>query len=315
MRIDQDRSSFRYLFGPVPSRRFGRSLGIDLVPFKTCTLDCAFCEVGPTTASLAERREYAPVAAILDEFRRWVDAGGAADVVTLAGSGEPTLHARLGDIIRGIRALSALRIAILTNSTLLHVPDVRRDAALADIVKASLCAWDEASFARLHHPCAGIGFRGLIDGLTAFRAAFRGELWLEAMLVAGYNDDPDQVARIAALANALGAERVQLNTVVRPPAHAGAAPVPAERLASFCDLFRPRAEVIAPFDAASGAAPLSDDAIVAMLARRPCTVADIAAVTAMPYAEAARRIAEFIAAGRITRIDRDGQSYFQAANP
>jgi len=301
---------YRYLFGPVPSRRFGRSLGIDLVPFKTCTLDCLFCEVGVTSCATTERRTYAPVAAILSEFDRWLAAGGRADVITLTGSGEPTLHAGLGDVVRGLRARGMFRIALLTNSTLLHLPEVRRDVALVDLVKASLSAWDEASFARLHRPVAGVTFAGLVDGLTALRAMFEGELWLEVMVVRGFNEQPAQVRRIAALANPLRADRIQLNSVVRPPAHAGTTAVATDDLAGLCGFFDPRAEVIAPVTGKVAGDALTDPGVVEMLARRPCTPADIAALTGEPEAVVNRRLDALVAQGKLGRQTRGEQVYY-----
>jgi len=133
---------YKYLFGPVPSRRFGRSLGIDLTPFKTCSLDCVFCQLGKTTCKTAQRDEFVPIQDVLAELSDWLKTNGNADVVTLSGSGEPTLHSKFGEVIEFVRKRSNIPMLLLTNGTMLHLPDVREAAAAANMVKASLSAWD-----------------------------------------------------------------------------------------------------------------------------------------------------------------------------
>src|SRR5450830_1593621 len=164
-------SSFKYLFGPVPSRRFGLSLGVDLLPRKTCTLDCIFCEVGPTTHRTLVRKEYVPTEEVLKELAAWFALNLKADFITVTGSGEPTLHTRFGDVLSAIRAQERVRShgrvrsALLTNSTLFHLPEVRSCAALAEVVKVSLSAWDQASFEAITRPHADLSFDRLVDGL------------------------------------------------------------------------------------------------------------------------------------------------------
>jgi len=237
---------YRYLFGPVPSRRFGRSLGVDLLCERRCSFDCLFCEVGATDTLTCERREYVPTAAVIAELHEWLAEGGQADVITLAGAGEPTLHTGFGEIIDAVHAACRIPVALLTNSTLLGDPEVMAAAARADIVKVSLSAWDDASLAALNRPAAGVTFAGVLSGLQQFRAIYGGRLWLEVLLVRGINDKPEQVARIAAFAAGLTPEKVQLNTVVRPPAFEPVEAVDDETLRSLAALFTPPAEVIAP---------------------------------------------------------------------
>ncbi len=310
---DHAGGGYRHLFGPVPSRRLGRSLGFDLVPFKVCSFDCTFCEVGRTNRHTLERREYVPTDEVLAELDAWLAAGHSADTLTLAGAGEPTLHSRFGDVLRGMAARTPLRRALLTNSSLLHLPAVRRDACEANLVKASLSAWDQASFERLNRPAPGLAFRQVIDGILALRQAFEGELWLEVFLVAGVNDAEDDVAQIAALAAAAGPDRVQLNTVVRPPADPGTRHVTAERLDALAGLFTPRAEVIAAFRADPGRVrQASEDDIVSMLARRPCTAADIAQAFSLPPDEVGRRLATLLEGERIVSRRVEDRVYYLA---
>ena len=172
---------YRYLFGPVPSRRLGRSLGVDLTPHKTCTLDCVFCQLGRTTHKTMTRKEYVPVDAVLAELDAWFKDKGQTDVITLSGSGEPTLHSGFGEVLRFIRCRTPFPAVLLTNATLLSLPEVQEAASLAHIVKVSLSAWDRASFGSVNRPHPDITFDQVLAGQKAFRARFRGQFfWLRA---------------------------------------------------------------------------------------------------------------------------------------
>ena len=161
-------NAYQYLFGPVPSRRLGRSLGVDLIPFKTCTMDCIYCQLGETPCAVSERDDYVPMQDVLAELERWKKADGQADHITLAGSGEPTLHTRFGDVFRWVKAQTDIQSVLLTNGTLLHFPEVREEAGLADQVKVTLSAWDEASFQQIHRPAQGVTFDLLVQGNVPF---------------------------------------------------------------------------------------------------------------------------------------------------
>ena len=190
---------YRYLFGPVLSRRLGRSLGVDLVPAKTCALDCVFCQLGRTGTCRVERREYVPTAAVLRELRDWIAGDQAADFITLAGSGEPTLHTRFGDVLECARGCARCRTALLSNGVLFSLPEVRAAAARAHVVKLTLSAWDQTSFRALHRPHPQLRLDRIVASYRAFRAEFSGELWLEVFLVPGLNTAREQVRRIAAI--------------------------------------------------------------------------------------------------------------------
>jgi wyosine [tRNA(Phe)-imidazoG37] synthetase (radical SAM superfamily) len=274
-------AGYRYLFGPVMSRRLGRSLGVDLVPLKTCTFNCVFCQLGRTPSVIAERAEYVPTEAVMDEFRRWLAAGGQADVATLAGSGEPTLHTGFGEVLREIRRLSGLPTALLTNSSLMHLPEVRAAAAEANIVKASLSAWDDASLRAINRPAPGFTLRRIVDGLREFRAGFRGQIWIEVFVLPGLNDTPEATDRLAALVASIRPDRVQLNTVVRPPAER-VGPASPDALREMARRFDPPAEIIANVETSGSGVSAGPEAIAGLVARHPCTLDEIAAATGMP---------------------------------
>jgi wyosine [tRNA(Phe)-imidazoG37] synthetase (radical SAM superfamily) len=304
------RTAYKYLFGPAPSRRLGRSLGVDLVPYKTCTFDCVFREVGVTTLSTPRRREYVPVDEVIAELRDWVKRGGKADYITLSGSGEPTLHTGFGRVLAAIRRMCPIKTALLTNSSLLYLPKVRADAARADLVKVSLSAWDNASFANVNRPHRSITFKKVLSGLHAFRAAFKGKMWLEVVVIAGFNDKPATMGKIARLAADLKPDRVHLNTVVRPPAWPVSG-VPRSRMERLARLFKPTAEVIGDLEASACAERNAENAeIVSMLKRRPCTVEDIAVGLGIRKLEAMKAARRLESEGRIRRKKQGKRIYY-----
>ena len=313
--MKQSNSTGKFVFGPVPSRRLGRSLGLDIVPRKVCTLDCVYCQVGRTTDLTVRRGDFVPVAAVLAEVAAAIARGPRPDYVTISGSGEPTLNVRLGEIVAGLRKITDVPVAIITNGTLLGEPDVRRDCAGADLVVPSLDAGDEATYQRINRPTRGLTLAALVDGLAAFRQEFSGQYWLEVFVVAEVNDSPEQVAKMQALVERINPDRVQVNTATRPTADAEVAAVPATRLAEIARELGPKAEVIADFktQASGGAAEITDEAVLALVARHPATAEEIAAALGAKLEQVGRTLAALEAAGRITHNHRGGKIYYEAA--
>ncbi len=305
--------TYKHLFGPVPSRRLGRSLGVDLTPFKTCTLDCIFCQLGRTTNKTIQRAEYVPIADVESEFEAWVKEGGKADYITLAGSGEPTLHTRFGDILQFIRARTDIPTALLSNGTLFWMPEVREAAKRADLVKVSLSAWDQRSFEHVNRPHSDLDLRKMMEGYRAFRAGFQGKLWIEVFLIPGVNSVRGDVEKIAALVDAIGPDEIHLNTAVRPPSEEWALAMPRMGMEALTGLFRPAAKVIAEFPADQSAEVVANEGtILAMLKRRPCTAAQIAGVFGMHLNEVSKYIGELLRTGRIRAQDGDHSAYYVA---
>jgi wyosine [tRNA(Phe)-imidazoG37] synthetase (radical SAM superfamily) len=263
------------VFGPVPSRRLGRSLGVDLVPLKTCTYDCIYCQLGRTTHLTLERREWLPLRDVLAEVRSALAT--EPDYVTLSGSGEPTLYSRCGELIDGLHAMTDMPVAVLTNGSLLWRPDVRAELRRADLLLPSLDAATEAMFRAVNRPHEGISFERMVDGLAAMREEFDGPYWLEVFLLAGHTAMEAEVSRLARLAERIRPDRVQLNTVTRPASESFAAGVSPERLAELARLFEPPAEVIADFRAVHQQAEFAagQREVLELLRRRPCRLADV----------------------------------------
>lgn len=306
----------RYVYGPVPSRRLGRSLGVDLVPFKTCPYDCIYCQLGRTTDKTLRRAGYVPLDGVLADLERRIARHPDADFIGLAGSGEPTLHAGIGDLIDAIEAMTDIPVAVLTNGALLWMPEVRDALARADLVMPSLDAGGPDTFRRVNRPVDGLDFDRMVEGLVAFTAGFRGRTWLEVFVLRGITDDPAEIDRIAALADRIHPDRVQLNTVARPTAEADARRVTGEHLDGLRRRFRVPCEVIAdvrrPVDAPGGPDD-SDAAVLGLLARRPCTLEGIATGLAMAPNDVVKHLEVLEAGGRVTAERRDGAVFYRAA--
>lgn len=298
---------YRYLFGPVPSRRLGLSLGVDLNPVKVCSEDCVFCQVARTTELTTERKEWVPTAEVLAEFDRWAAAGNQTDYVTLSGSGEPTLHTGFGEILRHVKAAGNYKTAILSNGSLMALPEVRREALAADVVKVTLSAWDEESFQRIHRPAEGVTFARLLEGERALREEFSGRLWVEVMLLPGYNDVPEQVRAIAECVKSIRADAVHLNTTTRPAmAGVDVSRVPEAFLRTVAPWFSPEAEI--PVFKGMTLSPLemTDAALLELLARHPIALEALAQSGGADVAAVERRLKSLEATGRLIIDSHDG---------
>ncbi|MBN2302303.1 MAG: radical SAM protein [Lentisphaerae bacterium] len=302
---------YHYLFGPVASRRFGRSLGVDIVPLKTCSFNCVFCEVGVTPETTMIRREYVPLADVFSEFDKWHASGNSADYVTVTGSGEPTLHTGFGNVLAHIQDICRYKTALLTNGTLFHLPEVRAGALKATVVKASLSAWDDASLHAINRPCAGLTLDMIVKGLRKFRSEYTGALWLEVFALAGINDSDDNMKRIAELARSIGPDRIHLNTVVRPPADTVAKPLTRERLMELSSFFGEEAEIIAEFESSTvDKDAVTSERVVQVLKRRPCTARDLAGAFGADLGEVQGCLDDLIGNERIHCIEQSGENYY-----
>jgi wyosine [tRNA(Phe)-imidazoG37] synthetase (radical SAM superfamily) len=301
-----------YLYGPVPSRRLGRSLGVDIVPFKTCTLDCVYCQLGKTTRQTVERKEYVPVEEVLAELKARLDKGLEADYITIGGSGEPTLHSGLGRLIEGIKKLTAIPVALLTNGTLFYLPEVRSDCASADVILPSLDAGDQEAFKKINHPHAEITFERLVDGLCALRREYKGRIWLEVFCIERFNTDNTEIARIGEAIRKIGPDKVHLNTAVRPTAEAGIEKVTPEKLMEIARQLGQNCEVIADY-ISSHCVKITDEisqTLLSMLKRRPCSVDDICSALGLKPIEAIKYLEGLKSEGLITSENKVGKTFF-----
>jgi wyosine [tRNA(Phe)-imidazoG37] synthetase (radical SAM superfamily) len=290
------------LFGPVLSRRLGLSMGVDLLKYKTCNLDCVYCELGKTSHLTRSRNRFVSPDKVLREIKSRRD--DPFDHLTFAGSGEPTLSSDLGEIIRASRKLVEAPIAVITNSTLLSSPAVRHEISAADIILPTLDAATGPTFQAINRPGGGLRIEEMIEGLRQFRKEFSGEIWLEVMLVQSVNDQEAEL--IARAAESINPDRIQLNTVVRPPAEP-VCPLNEEEMQKMLEIF-PGAELIPDWD---WSVPENKKAmLLAHLSERPCTLEEICAQMKLECSDAIKYCKILEREGLISRKLQDGKLYF-----
>jgi len=309
-------STWQLLYGPVPSRRLGRSLGVDLVPYKTCSFDCIYCQLGRTTNKTVERQPYVDPAAILDELGQWLEQDGQADYITFSGLGEPTLNSGLAEMVTAAGEMTDIPLAILTNGSLFWQPEVRAACQAADLLVPSLDAATPNSFEQVNRPARSLDITQIVEGLRLARQECTADMWLEVMLVAGYNDSEEELRALREAIDQIEPQSIQINTVVRPPVEQYARAVSGDTLQEAERLLGRRAQLIAPLDAQSVMAEerqRSEQEVMALLQRRPCTLQDIAAGLAMHPNEGVKYVDALLARQEIAWVQRAGQTFYMVS--
>ena len=319
-------ASYRHLFGPVPSRRLGRSLGIDLVPHKVCTLDCVYCECGATTQRTLERRAWVSPDAVMAELESWLLSAGTAplaDYLTFSGAGEPTLHTDLGRIASWLAQRTNIPLALLTNGSLLDDPVLRSELAPFSLICPSLDAISEDVFQRINRPHPSLTAAGLVDALVVLRQDFPGQIWLEILLVDGENDTDAELDLLAGAIARIAPDRVQLNTASRPGTDARISAASDATLARALARFGPLASPVATFTAQAPPADMAPEpestselaeAILAVVRRRPETLARLAASLGQDEATLTRVADELEAQGHLRSEHRKDETYLIATD-
>ena len=302
-----------HIFGPVPSRRLGYSLGIDAVPFKVCTLNCVYCQVGRTSVKTLERKQWIAPQAILDDLRNILAQEEKIDFITFSGSGEPTLNSALGEMIDRIKDMTPTPVAVLTNGTLFHLPEVRRDVMDANVIVPSLDAVSPEVFARINRPHPELTVELMVEGLKLLRKEFRGQIWLEVMIVKNINDSIDELKKIAAALHDINPDRVQINSVFRPAAERAIEPALMETLELAKVLFGEKAEIIEEFRSDRHNAVVDDikGSIVQLIKRRPCTAGDISKSLGIHESVLAAHLEILLQEQRIKEVIHRGIKFYQ----
>ncbi len=301
-----------HIFGPVLSRRLGFSLGVDLVPFKTCSLDCIYCQAGKTTHKTIERKSYVSLESVMPELKDALKQSQKIDYITLSGSGEPTLNLDLGRIITAIKKITDIPVAVLTNGTLLHLESVRDELMAADLVVPSLDAVSQEIFCEINKPHPHINVSQMIAGLKSLREAFSGDIWLEIMLVKGLNDFPEEIKKLKDVISSIEFEKVQLNTTVRPAADKVIEPVTNEELASIKELLGERCEVIAGFRENQHTIDTNiPEKIISIISRRPLNLSEISDSLGIPKERTIKHVYLLEQQGRIESLTYGSESYYQ----
>jgi len=311
-----------FVYGPVPSSRLGRSLGINIIPAKTCTLDCVYCQCGRTTMKTLERRSFFPVNDILAAVRSAICPSSLVprplplDFLTFSGEGEPTLNKDIGRIIRRLKREFPIPVAVITNSTLLTDPQVRRDLYAADLVVPSLDAADQRTFARVDRCHRDLSVADIIAGLKLFRRYYRGKIWLEIMLVKGVNDSVEHVVALRKAAWEIKPGRVQLNTVVRPPAEKFAKPMSLDDLEQIQCLFGPDTDIVADSKTPvrtpeSRASQSLHDEILATVRGRPVTRLDLVRSLGVEPRAVEAALHRLLRTRRVRRVSYSGKTFYE----
>jgi len=305
-------SNFRYFYGPVPSRRLGKSLGIDLVPHKVCSYDCIYCQIGKTTEKTLLRKEYVPIQKVLEEVGRFLSQQETPiDHFSLSGSGEPTLHSKIGLVIEGIKEMSSVPVAVLTNGSLLYEEEVRNNLLRADIVLPSLDAVSSEVFKRINRPYKGISAEKVVEGLVAFRKIYPGQIWLEILFCKGVNDSESELLQMKQAVDRIQPDLIHLNTVVRPPSERSAMPLSEKEMEDIRAFFGEMASIISEFDRHPISLPKVKvkEEIFRILRRRPLSLIDLSQWMAISEKELEATIQPMVDEGKI-KTRRLGDSVY-----
>ncbi len=307
--------SSKYTYGPVPSRRLGYSLGVDIIPHKNCSFDCVYCQLGKTTCKTLRRKEYAPVREIIREVEQVIQREDRIDYITFSGSGEPTLHESIGLLIDELKKLTAIPIAVLTNGSLLYMPEVRKDLKHADVVLPTLCTASQDVFQRINRGHPDLTIERIINGLIDFRTIFLGEIWLELMFVRGLNDAPDEIRRLKKVISKIKPDRIHLNTVVRPPSEDYAQALSFEDLERIRRIIGEGAQIIVDFHMDVKSPKTTDQRVyvLSMVKRRPVTLDDLVNVLGLHKNVILKIVGQLEAEGKILLSKHGKKTYYQYA--
>jgi wyosine [tRNA(Phe)-imidazoG37] synthetase (radical SAM superfamily) len=274
---------YKYLFGPVPSRRLGISLGVDLVTHKICSLDCVYCECGSTTNLTCERKEYVPLKDVLKELDHYFENNQNPDYITFSGSGEPTLNTTIGKVIEFIKKRrKEVSVALLTNGTLFSKKDVRDDVMNADLIIPSLDAVTARAFRKINRPCPDLNIEEYIQGILDLRNEFKGKIWLEVLIIPGYNDGKEDLRFLKKSIKKIKPDKIQLNTLDRPGTISDITSATKECLEKISNFLGfDNIEIIAAFKDQKRAVSFRKDikeAVLETIKRRPCTLEDLSSI-------------------------------------
>lgn len=307
------------VFGPVPSRRLGQSLGVDTIPAKTCNWNCVYCQLGRSIRLTRERAAYYPRQAVLEQVQSALQRlhPGEVDWITFVGSGEPTLHSDIGWLIRQVKAISSVPVAVITNGSLLYLPEVREELSAADAVLPSLDAGSEALYRRINRALPELTFERLLNGLIAFRQEYSGQLWVEVMLMDGLNDTPEQLQEIAAALHQIRPDQVHLNVPSRPPCEAWVKPSNSQAIERAVRIIGSAAQVVQPksgrFDLQSGGSV--EEAVLNIIRRHPMSEEQLReALAGQDLGQLQGVLDSLLKSGQAQAIERLGVRFWSAAD-
>ncbi|OMH39905.1 radical SAM protein [Desulfurobacterium indicum] len=304
----------KYIFGPVFSRRLGLSLGVDLVPYKVCSMDCLYCEVGKTTLKTIDRKEYIPVDEVIGELKSFLSKRPPVDYVTFSGFGEPTLNSGLGKVVKFLKSeFPQIPVALLTNSSLLFRDDVIGEISDIDVVLPSFDAAFKETFRKINRPFPELTVELIKTGIRRLREETNAKIWLETLFVKGINDSDAEVKAIGDFIFEIKPERWQINTVVRPPAYdiVGLSVEELERIKMLVGY--PETEIIGKSSAERKKMPVKDikNEILELVKRRPCPVDEIADALGLLEGEVKVALDSLLKEGRVEYVIYGDRKYLK----
>ncbi|MFO7889929.1 MAG: radical SAM protein [bacterium] len=307
---------YKYLFGPVPSRRLGMSLGIDLVPHKVCTLNCVYCECGPTTNLTLERKEYVPYDIVVKELNQYLNNNPSPDYLTFSGSGEPTLNSRIGDVLNYIKKnYPDIPVAVLTNGTLFSDPRVRKEILHADVVLPSLDAASDLCFRIINRPFHSLDINEYIKGLIDFSKEYTGEIWLEVFILPGHNNNKEELQLLKEAFEKIKPDIIQINTLDRPGTVASLKAADKQELQKIADFWNlDKVEIIATAPKRKEIKSYREDietAILETISRRPCTLGDLAEILGLHVNEINKYLDVLEADNKIKVVKQPRGNFYQ----
>jgi wyosine [tRNA(Phe)-imidazoG37] synthetase (radical SAM superfamily) len=305
-----------YIFGPVPSRRLGLSLGVDLLNCKSCNFNCIYCELGRTFKYVDKRQIFVKTADILKEIKDYLNSGTKPDYITFSGSGEPTLALNLGEAIDEVKKITDIPVALLTNASLFFDETVRVDAAKADVVLPSFDAADEDIFIKINRPHRAFAFKNFLDGFIKFCTEYKGKIWVEVMIVKDINDSEEHIKKLKSIFDKIpGIEKIQLNTVVRSRAEDFAEPVDEKKLNFIKELLGPKAEIIGNFKGEKIKTINNlKDAVLSIVKLRPVTLIDLKAVLNFDEKEIIEILKTLERENKIKKENLHGKEFYKGLN-
>ncbi len=308
------KDNLKNIYGPVPSRRLGYSLGIDLVPYKTCSYNCIYCQLGRTTSQTTERKKYLPTKKILKDLKKNLKQNIYIDFITLSGSGEPTLNAEIGMLIKAIKKITNIPVAVITNSSLMYKKAVQQALLNADAVLPTFTTANPATFKMIHRPIPSITLDRIVEGLVNFRKIYKGQIWLELMLIKGFNDTKQELNLLKKAINKIKPDKIQLNTVARPPSEKYAKPLSLSQLNKIKTIFGKNCEVVAEFKKPSNLIKSTncEKSILAYLKRRPGTLNDLQKSLGMNVNELIKNLDRLLTTKKIKKRIHGGMIFYEA---
>jgi len=307
---------YKYLFGPVPSRRLGRSLGIDLVPPKTCSFNCIYCESDKTTNLTVERKEYVPFEDVISELVDFLEFNQKPDYVTFSGSGEPTLNSRIGDVIHFIKSnYPEIPIAVISNGTLFYDKQVRSELVYADLVIPSLDAVSDLVFRKINRPDSSLNLQKYIYGLAKFRNEFKGKYWLEIFIIPGYNDNEKELKLFKRAIKLIQPDKIQINSLDRPGPISTIRSASGEELQKIVDFLNmENIEIISSAQIQKSTIVYRQDIeniILEIIARRPCTLEDLSKILGFHTKEINKYLKVLKANNKVLTVSQKRGSFYK----